>query len=580
MADAARPVLERVLARLQAPTPLAQGKGYRSVCPAHADAAPGSLWIGEADDGSVLLRCKRQCALEAICDRLGIAVKDLRAAPAAAEPPPIEIAGTPLVSETAEQAVLAALLMDPTAIALVRPLLQPDDFARTKHAHLYRAILAMADKGTRPDPLTLAHELKETRTLDAAGGLDYLAFLADAMPTAANVEYHARLVLERAQRRALVERLERDTKVLKAGGLPAADVAGALASALTILTHGSGTASRFRVYDDVELEQLPDLAWLVEALLPASSLAAMFGAPGSGKTFVALDLAMQIATGQAFLEHATLRGGVLYLAAEGSAGLRRRVRAWKAAHNRAGERLGLQLITEAPNLLMAADVEHILRAAAARPGDAGPPAPLRLIVIDTLARSMPGGDENSTEDMSTVIEHADRLRRASGATVLLVHHARKDNDVERGSTALRGGVDTLLLVKNEDGERALLCEKQKDGEPFAEIPLRLEAAHESCIVRIGHRAAAGPTQRERGVLATLASTFAARGATHTEWKAAAAVPDRTFYRAVARLQELGLIQVEKRGSGTLYRATTAGQAELTLVGGGRSGTAAARAGHA
>ena len=108
-------------------------------------------------------------------------------------------------SEEAEQAVLGAMLLD--ADAAMRAAEHVDDtmFYREGHRRLFRAMFAITERGGAVDPLTLADELDRRGELDASGGREYLAFLLDAVPTVANVEYHARIVKEKALLRRLIE---------------------------------------------------------------------------------------------------------------------------------------------------------------------------------------------------------------------------------------------------------------------------------------------------------------------------------------------------------------------------------------
>ncbi len=108
-------------------------------------------------------------------------------------------------SEEAEQAVLGAMLLD--ADAVMRAVEHVDDtmFYREGHRRLFRAMYAITERGGVIDPLTVADELERRGELELAGGREYLAFLLDAVPTVANVEYHARIVKEKALLRRLIE---------------------------------------------------------------------------------------------------------------------------------------------------------------------------------------------------------------------------------------------------------------------------------------------------------------------------------------------------------------------------------------
>ena len=108
-------------------------------------------------------------------------------------------------SEEAEQAVLGAMLLDADAILRASEHVDDTMFYREGHRRLFRAMFAITERGGVVDPLTLADELERRQELEHAGGREYLAFLLDAVPTVANVEYHARIVKEKALLRRLIE---------------------------------------------------------------------------------------------------------------------------------------------------------------------------------------------------------------------------------------------------------------------------------------------------------------------------------------------------------------------------------------
>jgi len=108
-------------------------------------------------------------------------------------------------SQEAEQAVLGAMLLDQDAALMATELVQDDMFYREGHRRLFRAMLGLVERRTVIDPVTLRDELGRRGELDAIGGADYLADLVDAVPTAANLEYHARIVKDKAILRRLIE---------------------------------------------------------------------------------------------------------------------------------------------------------------------------------------------------------------------------------------------------------------------------------------------------------------------------------------------------------------------------------------
>lgn len=317
--------------------------------------------------------------------------------------------------------------------------------------------------------------------------------------------------------------------------------------------------SRFRVFTDTEIEAMPPLTWLVPGILPQGALAELHGVPGTGKSFVIFDLVMAVQTGGSWLGHPVPKGQVLYLAFEGHAGLQQRLQAWKAARGWDGRETGARFITDTVNMLQPADLTHLLLAARALP------EPPTLVVIDTLAKSMPGGNENATEDMSLVIDHANRVRMETGATVQFVHHTRRDSEEERGSSALRGGVDTMMMLKKEDDRLSLICSKQKDAPEFMPIAFDLLPVLNSCVVQLRDGSANTAqeqtekvTPNRRSALLALRDGFTDRGATTTEWLEASALPKRTFYNVRKWCVEQEHVTEKASGNGTRYTLTPSG----------------------
>jgi replicative DNA helicase len=113
-----------------------------------------------------------------------------------------------LHNQDAEQAVLAAALMEESALRAARAVVAPASFYRAAHRHMFAAMLELADAGSVVDPLTLSEHLAAHDLLGAIGGKEYVGFLADALPTAANVHYHAEIVREQAALRSIVVTLD------------------------------------------------------------------------------------------------------------------------------------------------------------------------------------------------------------------------------------------------------------------------------------------------------------------------------------------------------------------------------------
>lgn len=234
----------------------------------------------------------------------------------------------------------------------------------------------------------------------------------------------------------------------------------------TAQTLGPEKPSRFTPQRLGEFVRGKPPRWLVRDVLPQAELAVLYGASGSGKSFVALDLAAAIARGEPWRGLRVARGPVLYVVGEGVAGFRQRAIAYCREHGIDPDALDLHIASAVPSLVSAEQVQEAARVF----------APLKpvLIVIDTLARALQGADENSGEDMGKAIAHCAGIHAATGSLVLLVHHSGKDESRgARGWSGLRAAADAELEVTRLGDTRTLAVTKQKDGNDEARFAFRL-----------------------------------------------------------------------------------------------------------
>lgn len=206
--------------------------------------------------------------------------------------------------------------------------------------------------------------------------------------------------------------------------------------------------------------------WAIKSVLPRGGLGALIAQPNEGKTFVAEDMAMSIARAFPWMGCKTEGGAVLYVSADGPMG--NRVTAYLKHHGLDGASIPFAVIEDGPDLHGNRDAKAIIGAAhelAKQTGQA-----VGLIVFDTLARVLAGGDENSGQDMGALLANVGKIQRETGAAVLLVHHLGKDDKRgARGHSSLLGAVDTAMEIK--DG--VLTVTKQRDGERGARYGFRI-----------------------------------------------------------------------------------------------------------
>lgn len=230
-----------------------------------------------------------------------------------------------------------------------------------------------------------------------------------------------------------------------------------------------------------EVERLPPPKWIIPGLVTEGSLAAIYGAPESGKSFLAIDISMAVAGGLDWHGHPVEAGAVLYIAAEGLPGIGKRVRAWKVKRGAQDGTFNLRFLRGELNLAAEKDggVRAFVREVVEELG------PLKLVIIDTLNQTAAGADENSAKDMSRYIASMKRLRDETGAAVVVVHHSGKDaSKGMRGSTALLGAMDTTVEVERDKDRRSIIVkvQKQKDAEREAPMRFNLERAADSLVL--------------------------------------------------------------------------------------------------
>ena len=111
----------------------------------------------------------------------------------------------PPVSPEAEIAVLGGMLIDRDAVARAVEFVSDTMFSAEANRRIYRAVLRLFERGDAVDVIAVGDELQKTDELESAGGYDYLAEILDAVPTAANIDYHARIVSDKALLRRLID---------------------------------------------------------------------------------------------------------------------------------------------------------------------------------------------------------------------------------------------------------------------------------------------------------------------------------------------------------------------------------------
>jgi len=221
---------------------------------------------------------------------------------------------------------------------------------------------------------------------------------------------------------------------------------------------------KFRIVDRAGMEGIKPPTWLIEDFLPENAYAIMFGAPGTFKTFVALDIALSIATGNQDTWKALGQGNVLFAAGEARSGIPKRVRAWEALRNAGKRATGFHLIDPVPNAGLVTDTKQFVERALDLSSDG-----YKLIVLDTIGRAMQGLNENAQQDASRLTQMVEAIQRGTNATVLALAHVGYENNKRlRGSSVYEADADMLVRLDREAKTQqvSLQMVKQKEADPW------------------------------------------------------------------------------------------------------------------
>jgi replicative DNA helicase len=245
--------------------------------------------------------------------------------------PPLDPEGqqgrVPPFSDDAEEAVLCAVLNNDRALMTSLEVISADDFYRERNRRVFRAMVSLAERGSKADPVTLSNELQNRGELASSGGKDYIGFLVDAVPGSFNVEHHAAIVREKADLRRLIERSTTALAAAYEGRFTANAIAAELQR--DVLTFATNQRSGFvRVKEDLwsvmeEIEEAQagkrsarvvptgyvEIDSNTSGGFERGHFIVFAGVPGSAKTAVALNIALNVALAEQPV-------GVLFVSAE------------------------------------------------------------------------------------------------------------------------------------------------------------------------------------------------------------------------------------------------------------------------
>jgi AAA domain len=253
---------------------------------------------------------------------------------------------------------------------------------------------------------------------------------------------------------------------------------------------GSEPAEVFALEWYATLEHIKPLKHLVKNLLLEGSLFVVYGESNSGKTFWVLDVCLCVAAGIPWCTRLTTRGLVLYVAGEGAGSVKLRVAAYRQERQDIPASIPFAVISQAVNFLSPESVDKLIRTLKGAQAEAGQQS--ALVILDTFARAIPGGNENDAQDVGAAVAAADRIRAEIGCAVGFIHHCGKDPAKgARGSSALRAAADTEIFIERQSNQRTATVTKQRDLQPADPMPFELSLVQintadgvvTSCVVK-------------------------------------------------------------------------------------------------
>lgn len=455
-------------------------------------------------------------------------------------------------SRDAERVVIGSAMLSADMADQVANVVSVESFGLPAHRAIWSVIRGLRDRGEVAEPLRVAAALDGD--LVKVGGAPYLAECVEAVPLIQSAPHYARQVADAAERR----RLRVLAEVLRGAAEADAEIRPARLAEIRdalVVDQGTGSATsplaklRAALVDTLGLDDIPEPEPLIAEVLYRDSLAWLIGPPGNGKSFVALDFAGSVGTGLSWQTRPVTAGAVLYLIAEGVSGVRPRVRAWETA---AGQAM--------------ADV-HFLPVAVQSANDADWGALVELavelapvlIVVDTQARVTTGLDENSARDMGLYVHRIERLRIATRACVLSVHHQGRNGDHMRGSTALEGAATTIIRATKADELITITCAKQKDAPEFEDFTLRLIQTDSSAILALTSTVDS-PQRNSAAIRRMLSAWWAAH---ESDWVSVSVLvksqvcAEATFHRSKKALVKTGILSTDGAKRAIRYRLNKA-----------------------
>ena len=356
-----------------------------------------------------------------------------------------------LINHEAERAVIAALMRKPDGKEIIRLAITPDLFDSPPTREAFTAIVSFIADGIQPDAATLRSALSGAALIEVETSLQEHV-------SAANLPVYVNL-LKACKREREINAARQRLAQANASGAPEHELRAILDSIQQTRTEASGPP-RFQWAEDFcQNTALADD--LIDGYIPARTVGLLFGDSQAYKSFLLIDIAGHIATGQPWRGRDVQPGKVLFIAGEGGNGLKARIKAWFDYHRQPMRHFAVSIVplelcdpSNAEQLI--SEIRQFISSEHS--------GSIALIVLDTLNTHFGPGDENATADMTRFRLACIRLSQATGATVVISHHCgHQDKERGRGSRSLYQGVDWEFKLERSGDYTTLMHTKVKDG---------------------------------------------------------------------------------------------------------------------
>lgn len=461
----------------------------------------------------------------------------------------------PPQSLEAEVQVLGAILLDPELLPIVAKTVLPLHFYSKQNGLIYSTMLRLAEMGTHVSAVTIVDQLRQQDKLEQAGGILYMGELQTSCATTAGTDHYTNLILDRYLQRSIVKFGEQLVELgptsdnphefLRLAGDALAKMNGSTGGGDRRLIHGAILGSQLYLKNVKKPESV-----VGEGIMTESSFILLYGRPGLGKTWLALQLALAVSQGKPWLGLETKRRGVGVVELEmHEYYLKDRI-------------MELTKSMEKGEALQAlGNIEFICRPNFSGPVDLLEPATrdgiiswvqehgVGLLILDALSR-VHTADENYAQEMGKVLAAIERIRDETGCCILVLHHEPKgdtreknpisDLDAARGSSRLQSDPHTMIRLKMWKGGLVLTFPKMNLGPQHEDI--YLERGQEGYVVR---SAPLDSETRKEMSLAKIEDALLNAGPEGTNLHALAESSGVTIRTIKARLGEMKVLQPTK-----------------------------------